>query len=92
MSAADRMSAVGFARSWPAYFGADPWTASKTAASSPMFAPGAMPRPPTSPAARSLMMSPYRFGATSTSYASGFWTSCMHMLSTIRSWNTIRPS
>ena len=37
-------------------------------------------------------MSPYRFGSTSTSYSSGFWTSCMHMLSTMRSSNSIRPS
>ena len=35
---------------WPAYFGAEPWTASKTAASGPMFAPGATPSPPTRPA------------------------------------------
>ena len=31
------------ARSSPAYFGADPWTGSKTAPSTPMFAPGATP-------------------------------------------------
>ncbi len=37
-------------------------------------------------------MSPYRLGSTSTSYSSGFWTSCMHMLSTIRSSNATRPS
>ena len=36
-----------------------------------MFAPGATPSPPTSPAARSLRMSPYRLGSTSTSYSSG---------------------
>ena len=29
----DRISAVGLALSWPAYFGAEPWTGSKTAAS-----------------------------------------------------------
>ena len=38
------------------------------------------------------MMSPYRFGSTRTSYSSGFWTSCMHMLSTIRSSNSTRPA
>ena len=83
---------MGLALFWPAYFGAEPWTGSKTAAFSPMFAPGATPRPPTSPAARSLTMSPYRFGRTSTSYSSGFWTSCMHMLSTMRSSNSTRPA
>ena len=41
ISAPDRISAVGLALSWPAYFGAEPWTGSKTAARSPMFAPGA---------------------------------------------------
>ena len=34
-------------------------------------------------------MSPYRFGSTSTSYSSGFCTSCMHMLSTMRSSNSM---
>src|SRR5437773_10722565 len=92
ISAPDRMSAVGLALLRPAYLGAEPWTASNTAASGPMFAPGATPKPPTRPAARSLMMSPYRFGRTSTSYCSGFWTSCMHMLSTMRSSNSTRPS
>ena len=40
MSFPERIIAVGFTRSWPLYFGADPWVASKTAACSPMFAPG----------------------------------------------------
>src|SRR6059036_1274405 len=51
-------------------------------------APGATPRPPIMPAQRSETMSPYRFGSTSTSYSSGRCTSCMHMLSTIRSSNS----
>ena len=41
MRAPLRISAVGLALSWPAYFGAEPWTGSNTAARSPMFAPGA---------------------------------------------------
>src|SRR5438309_4993032 len=53
-----RISAVGFALLRPAYFGAEPWTASNTAASVPMLAPGATPSPPTRPAHRSLTMSP----------------------------------
>src|SRR4028119_2419370 len=58
ISLAESSVARGFARFWPAYFGADPWTGSKTAISSPMFAPGATPRPPVSPAQRSERMSP----------------------------------
>src|SRR5438552_2570185 len=42
MSAPDRIIAVGLARSRPAYFGAEPWTGSKTAASVPMLALGAV--------------------------------------------------
>ncbi len=56
--AAERMSAVGLATPFPAMSGALPWTASKTAHSSPMLAPGTTPRPPTRPAVRSLRMSP----------------------------------
>ena len=41
ISAPDRIIAVGLALSRPAYFGAEPWTGSKTAASMPMLAPGA---------------------------------------------------
>src|SRR5438093_688140 len=93
MSAPASMRAIGFTLFCPAYFGAEPWIASKTATPfSPMFAPGATPSPPTKPAARSLTMSPYRFGSTITSYSSGFWTSCMHMLSTMRSSKSTRPS
>ena len=58
MSFPERIIAVGFTLFCPLYFGADPCVASKTAACSPMFAPGATPSPPTSPAVRSLMMSP----------------------------------
>ena len=41
----ERISAVGLALFWPAYLGAEPWTASKTAASVPMFAPGRHAQP-----------------------------------------------
>ena len=58
---------MGSTLSWPAYFGALPCTGSNTATVSPMLAPGATPRPPMSPAHRSLTMSPYRLGSTSTS-------------------------
>src|SRR5690606_1876472 len=53
-------SAQGLATPLPAMSGAEPWTASKIAASVPMLAPGARPRPPTRPAHRSEMMSPNR--------------------------------
>ena len=43
----DRMTDPGLMTSLPAYFGAVPCVASKKPMSSPMFAPGAMPRPPT---------------------------------------------
>ena len=51
----------------PAYFGAEPWVGSKTASFSPMFPEQPKPSPPTIWAHRSEMMSPKRFGATSTS-------------------------
>src|SRR5437667_449506 len=47
MSSAERNSAVGFARFFPAMSGADPCTASKMAHSSPRFALGTNPNPPT---------------------------------------------
>ena len=50
--------AIGFTRFWPAYFGAEPCVGSNTAASIPKLPPGATPRPPTRPAARSETMSP----------------------------------
>ena len=43
----DRMTELGLMTSLPACFGAVPCVASKNAISSPMFASGAMPRPPT---------------------------------------------
>ncbi|MCY1313195.1 hypothetical protein D9M70_636950 [compost metagenome] len=63
--------------------GAEPCTASKIAASVPMLAPGARPRPPTRPAHRSEMMSPNRLVVTMMSNCSGRITSCMQVLSTI---------
>ena len=44
---ADSINEPGFTLSWPAYFGAVPWVASNKAESSPIFAPGAIPIPPT---------------------------------------------
>ena len=85
----DSIIAIGLTLFMPAYLGALPWVGSKSAAWLPMLAPGATPRPPTRPAPRSLRMSPYRLGSTITSYSSGFCTSCMHMLSTIRSSNSM---
>mmetsp|Transcript_17616 Transcript_17616/g.30336 ORF Transcript_17616/g.30336 Transcript_17616/m.30336 type:complete len:288 (-) Transcript_17616:140-1003(-) len=70
-------SAVGFALFCPAMSGAVPCTASKTAAFSPMLPLGVRPSPPMRPAARSLMMSPYKLGMTITSYAAGFFASCI---------------
>ena len=49
----DKITDEGLITSLSAYFGAVPWVASKTAALSPMFAPGAIPRPPTCAAAAS---------------------------------------
>ena len=45
--AAERISEPGLTLSCPAYLGAVPWVASKTATASPTFAPGAIPSPPT---------------------------------------------
>src|SRR5919198_216670 len=89
MSIPESICAIGLTLFWPAYFGAEPCVGSKTAIPSPTFAPGAIPSPPIIPAHRSETTSPYRFGRTRTSYSSGRWTSCMHMLSTIRSSNVI---
>ena len=49
---------VGFTLFIPVYFGADPCVASKTAYFSPMFPPGAIPKPPTKPAHKSDRISP----------------------------------
>lgn len=76
---------MGLARPLPAMSGAEPWTASKTAAFVPMFAPAAIPSPPMRPAQRSLTMSPKRLGSRSTSNCWGRETSCMQQLSTMMS-------
>jgi isocitrate dehydrogenase len=44
---AERIKEPGLTISLPAYLGAVPWVASKTATSSPILAPGAIPIPPT---------------------------------------------
>ena len=62
---------TGLAMPLPAMSGAEPCTASKIAASVPMLAPGARPRPPTRPAHRSEMMSPNRLVVTMMSNCSG---------------------
>ena len=69
--AAPSSSAHGFATPLPAMSGADPCTASKIAASVPILAPGASPRPPTRPAQRSEMMSPNSWCLTMTSNCCG---------------------
>ncbi len=40
------MAEVGFAKFLPVISGAEPWTGSNTAISSPILAPGAKPNPP----------------------------------------------
>ena len=55
---ADMSMARGLATPAPAMSGAEPWTASNTARSSPKLAPGTTPSPPTSPAHKSLITSP----------------------------------
>ncbi|MNX76593.1 hypothetical protein D3C86_1081060 [compost metagenome] len=67
MSAAANNNAHGFAMFLPAMSGAEPWTASKMAASAPMLEPGAKPNPPTRPAHKSERMSPNRLVVTMTS-------------------------
>src|ERR1035438_7863453 len=57
-----------------------------------MFAPGTMPSPPTSPAARSETISPYKLGSNSTSNVSGRITNCMQAVSTINSVYSISPN
>ena len=79
----ERMSAVGLMTFLPAYFGAEPCTASKIATSEPRFADGAKPRPPTSAEERSLRMSPFMFVITITSNCSGRLTSWCAQLSTM---------
>mmetsp|Transcript_75090 Transcript_75090/g.141600 ORF Transcript_75090/g.141600 Transcript_75090/m.141600 type:complete len:205 (+) Transcript_75090:301-915(+) len=73
---------AGLATPWPAISGADPWLGSKRACSRPMFEDPNKPSDPTTPPARSLMMSPQVFGMTSTSYAPGCITKPAQMEST----------
>ena len=68
---APRNNPDGFARFWPALRGAEPWIASNIAICSPMFAEPANPTEPAICAATSDNTSPYRFGRTRTSNASG---------------------
>ena len=58
---ADNNRDDGLTLSFPAYFGAVPWVASNKATESPIFAPGANPRPPTFAAKASEMKSPFKF-------------------------------
>src|SRR5213080_3705231 len=87
----DRITLPGFTLSCPAYLGAVPWVASKTAYPSPTLPPGASPSPPTWAAAASESRSPFRLGAAITEYSSGRSTSCANMASVIRSLITTRP-
>ena len=81
--------AAGLTLFCPTYLGAEPCTGSNTASFSPIFAPGAIPSPPTRPEHRSDKMSPKRLVVTITSNWFGSRTSCIAMLSTIRSSNSI---
>src|SRR5918992_341895 len=58
ISIPESICAIGLTLFWPAYLGAEPWVGSKMAMPSPKLAPGAMPRPPIIPAARSETTSP----------------------------------
>ena len=77
--------ATGLTLFCPSYFGADPWTGSNIPKSSPIFAPAATPKPPTSWAASSERMSPNKFVVTMTSKDSGRLISCMVAASMCRS-------
>lgn len=48
-----------------------PWTASNNANSFPILPEAVRPNPPINPAARSLTISPYKFGMTITSSCNG---------------------
>ena len=70
----DNIEAIGLAIFLPAYLGALPWIGSNMAIVSPMLAPGPIPTLPTVAAAKSEMMSPNRFSATTTSKWDGVRT------------------
>src|ERR1039458_2486772 len=75
--AADQIWAMGFAMSFPAMSGAEPWTGSKRDGkrrSGLMLPEGAMPMVPAQAGPRSERMSPKRFEATTTSKRSGLST------------------
>ena len=78
------MTAVGLITSLPAYFGAEPWTASKIATSLPMFARRREAQAADQRAGlRSDRMSPFMFVVTMTSNCSGRLTSWCAQLSTM---------
>ena len=84
ISMPDRIRAVGLTLFCPLYLGALPWVASKTAPSGPILAPGPLPirRPARRQVAQNVAV---QIGQHEHVIISGFCTSCMHMLSTIRS-------
>ena len=83
IKAADNTAPTGFALPVPTSGGAEPCTGSNIDVRPGWrFAEAATPRPPWSPAPRSVRMSPNRLLATMTSKASGVFTSCMANAST----------
>ena len=78
-------SAVGLAIFLPAISGSGSVHGFKDGDVSPMLALGSKPNPPTSPAQRSLTISPCRLVNTTTSNKSGRLTSFIHRSSTITS-------
>mmetsp|Transcript_16001 Transcript_16001/g.32839 ORF Transcript_16001/g.32839 Transcript_16001/m.32839 type:complete len:202 (+) Transcript_16001:121-726(+) len=81
--AAERIMASGFALSWPAMSGAEPWQGSKTPGpDSPKLADGSMPNDPTSIDASSERISPKILPHTMVSNCFGHLMSCIAALST----------
>ena len=81
--AAERMVAMGLARSLPAMSGAEPWMGSyRPRLVAPKEEEASMPMEPVIIAASSERMSPKMFEVTTTSNWAGFFTSCMAALST----------